>query len=139
AAAFGENGAGYVLDMGDQIKVADMARNLIRLSGFTPDIEIPITYIGLRPGEKLSEELVASDEAIEASSGAGIHRCRAGPPSDYATLEEALLMLEGRAERGDSKAVLQLLGTLVPTFRQSFECESADVADRRTPPAVLLP
>ena len=139
AAAFGENGAGYVLDMGDQIKVADMARNLIRLSGFTPDVEIPITYIGLRPGEKLSEELVASDEAIEASSVAGIHRVRAAQTPDYATLEEALLMLEGRAERGDSKAVLQLLGTLVPTFRQSFECESADVADRRTPPAVLLP
>jgi len=139
AAAFGENGAGYVLDMGDQIKVADMARNLIRLSGFTPDVEIPITYIGLRPGEKLSEELVASDEAIEASSVAGIHRVRAAQTPDYATLEEALLMLEGRAERGDCKAVLQLLGTLVPTFRQSFECESADVADRRTPPAVLLP
>jgi len=134
AAAFGENGAGYVLDMGAQIKVADMARNLIRLSGFTPDVEIPITYIGLRPGEKLSEELVASDEAIEASSVAGIHRVRAAQTPDYATLEEALLMLEGRAERGDSKAVLQLLGTLVPTFRQSFECESAGVADRRIPP-----
>src|SRR5262245_45551497 len=137
AAAFGENGAGYVLDMGAQIKVVDMARNLIRLSGFTPDIEIPITYIGLRPGEKLSEELVASDEAIEASSVAGIHRVRGAQTRDYPTLEAALLMLEDRAERGDSKAVLQLLCTLVPTFRPSFERESAVLPDRRVSPVAV--
>ena len=137
AAAFGENGAGYVLDMGAQIKVVDMARNLIRLSGFIPDVEIPITYIGLRPGEKLSEELVASNEAIEASGVAGVHRVRGAQTPDYATLEKALLVLEGRAERGDSKAVLQQLGTLVPTFRQSSEWESAVLADRRIPPVAV--
>jgi FlaA1/EpsC-like NDP-sugar epimerase len=114
-----------------------MARNLIRLSGFIPDVEIPITYIGLRPGEKLSEELVASNEAIEASGVAGVHRVRGAQTSDYATLEKALLVLEGRAERGDSKAVLQELGTLVPTFRPSSEWESAVLADRRIPPVAL--
>ena len=137
AAAFGENGAGYVLDMGAQIKVIDMARNLIRLSGFTPDVEIPITYIGLRPGEKLSEELVASDEAIEASGVPGIHRVRGASTTDYATLEQALLALEDRAERGDSSAVLQQLGTLVPTFRPSSEWESVVLADRRIQPLAV--
>jgi FlaA1/EpsC-like NDP-sugar epimerase len=137
AAAFGENGAGYVLDMGPQIKVVDMARNLIRLSGFIPDVEIPITYIGLRPGEKLSEELVASDEAIEASGVAGVHRVRGAQTPDYATLEKTLIVLEDRAERGESKAVLQQLRTLVPTFRPPSEWESVVLADRRFPPVAV--
>jgi FlaA1/EpsC-like NDP-sugar epimerase len=137
AAAFGENGAGYVLDMGPQIKVVDMARNLIRLSGFIPDAEIPITYIGLRPGEKLSEELVASDEAIEASGVAGVHRVRRATAPDYATLERTLIALEDRAERGDSSAVLHQLGTLVPTFRPSSEWESTVLLDGRIPPTVV--
>jgi FlaA1/EpsC-like NDP-sugar epimerase len=137
AAAFGENGAGYVLDMGPQLKVVDMARNLIRLSGFIPDVEIPITYIGLRPGEKLSEELVASDEAIEASGVAGVHRVRGAETPDYATLEKTLIVLEVRAEQGESKAVLQELGTLVPTFRASSDWKSVVRADLRIPPVAV--
>ena len=137
AAAFGENGAGYVLDMGAQIKVVDMARNLIRLSGFIPDVEIPITYIGLRPGEKLSEELVASDEAIEASGVAGVQRVRAAHTPDYTTLEQALLALEGRAQRGESRAVLLELQSLVPTFRPSSELESAFNGDRWISPTAV--
>jgi FlaA1/EpsC-like NDP-sugar epimerase len=137
AAAFGENGAGYVLDMGAQIKVVDMARNLIRLSGFIPDVEIPITYIGLRPGEKLSEELVASDEAIEASGVAGVQRVRAAHTPDYTTLEQALLALESRAQRGESRAVLLELQSLVPTFRPSSELESAFLGDRWVSPTAV--
>ena len=137
AAAFGENGAGYVLDMGAQIKVVDMARHLIRLSGFIPDVEIPITYIGLRPGEKISEELVASDEAIEASGVAGVQRVRGARTPDYPTLEKALLVLEGRAQRGESGAVLLELQSLVPTFRPSSELESAFPGDRWISPAAV--
>ncbi|MBQ7265506.1 MAG: polysaccharide biosynthesis protein [Firmicutes bacterium] len=62
AAAFGASGKIFVLDMGDPVKIDDLARNLIRLSGFTPDKDIKIVYTGLRPGEKRFEELIMEEE-----------------------------------------------------------------------------
>jgi FlaA1/EpsC-like NDP-sugar epimerase len=135
AAAFGQNGAGYVLDMGVEIKVLDMARTLIRLSGFIPESEIPITFIGLRPGEKLSEELVASDETIEPSGVPGVWRVRGSGTPDYASLAEALHALEGQAGTGESKAVLHQLNAIVPTFRATSDWEPPVLASHRVLPA----
>jgi len=117
AAALGEQGALYVLDMGDEISVVDMARNLIRLSGFIPEREIPIVYIGMRPGEKLSEELVASDETIEPSRLEGIRRVRAAGDLSPASLGCSVADLERFAETGAAGAVMQQLAAMVPTFR----------------------
>ena len=64
AGAMGNGGEIFILDMGTPIKIADMARDLIRLSGFDPDVDIKIEYIGLRPGEKLYEELITEGENI---------------------------------------------------------------------------
>ncbi|HEX5031999.1 MAG TPA: polysaccharide biosynthesis protein, partial [Candidatus Eisenbacteria bacterium] len=121
AAALGDNGAAYVLDMGDEIRVLDIARNLIRLSGFIPEREIPITFIGPRPGEKLSEELVASGETVEPSGIQGIRRVRASANPTCATLEQDVAELERLAELGGAGSVIQQLCALVPTFRPSAE------------------
>jgi len=64
AGAMGNGGEIFILDMGTAIKITDMARDLIRLSGFEPDVDIKIEYVGLRPGEKLYEELITEGENI---------------------------------------------------------------------------
>jgi len=68
AGSMGEGGEIFLLDMGTPIKIDDMARDLIRLSGFEPDVDIKIEYIGLRPGEKLFEELITEGEGIVPTS-----------------------------------------------------------------------
>jgi FlaA1/EpsC-like NDP-sugar epimerase len=117
AAAIGRDGAMYVLDMGEQLKVLDVARTLIRLSGLVPEEEIPIRFIGLRPGEKLSEELVGADEVVEETPVAKVLRVRPTQLPERGALALQVSELEALAARGDPKGVLQHLGELVPTFR----------------------
>ena len=68
AGAMGEGGEVFILDMGTPVKIVDMARDLIRLSGFEPEVDIKIEFVGLRPGEKLFEELITSGEGIVPTS-----------------------------------------------------------------------
>ena len=62
-----------MLDMGEPVRIDDMARNLIRLSGYTPNVDIMIEYTGLRPGEKLYEELLMDEEGLRATANELIH------------------------------------------------------------------
>lgn len=117
AAALARGGEIYVLEMGEQIKVLDMVKNLIRLSGFTPEEEIPIKFIGIRPGEKLYEELVASDEVVEPSGVQQILRIRPLSQNDPRVLRNQVMALEQLASKGDAEAVIKLLGEIVPTYR----------------------
>jgi FlaA1/EpsC-like NDP-sugar epimerase len=114
AAARGSNGATYVLEMGDQVKLVDLARHLIRLSGLR---NIEITYIGLRPGEKLFEELVTEDETVIASGvdKLMVLRHRAVPARDRLTA--AVAELERLAVEGRSADALRQLRAIVPEFR----------------------
>ena len=122
AAAMAEGGEVFVLDMGEQIMVLDMARTLIRLSGFVPEEDIPITFTGLRPGEKLYEELVGSEESVEASGVEKINRLRRDHPVDAARLERYLVELRRciAMEHQDSSScpsgILEVLRQLVPTY-----------------------
>jgi FlaA1/EpsC-like NDP-sugar epimerase len=114
AASLREKGCAYVLEMGDQIKLVDLARDLIRLSGSIPDVEIPIKFVGMRAGEKLYEELVATDEAAEPSPVNKIRRLRVPPP--LATPNASIADLEEQALAGRDAEVIRLLQLIVPTF-----------------------
>jgi FlaA1/EpsC-like NDP-sugar epimerase len=124
AAAHAEAGTLYVLEMGEQVKLLDMARNLIRLSGLVPDEDIEIVYTGLRPGEKLAEELVGHDERLEASAVEKVLRVRTMSPPNMARLDGQVAALERAAFEGDVEGTLQQLGMIVPSF--SFEPSHSD-------------
>ena len=105
-----------VLDMGEQIKVLDIARNLIRLSGYIPEEEIPITFTGLRPGEKLTEELEADDETLEFTDISKIFRVASTGGIDAVWLMQRINELTRAALHNRTDDVLRCLQEIVPTF-----------------------
>jgi FlaA1/EpsC-like NDP-sugar epimerase len=129
AASQAESGATYVLQMGEQVKLLDMARDMIRLSGLVPDEDIKIEFVGLRPGEKLFEELFGPDEEARPSAVEKILcvRGRRRPPADLIARVE---VLELEAARGQSDSVMasmkELIGLGLPRLvRDVAETETA--------------
>ncbi|MEM6325500.1 MAG: nucleoside-diphosphate sugar epimerase/dehydratase, partial [Bacteroidota bacterium] len=114
AGALEEDGRVYVLDMGKPVKIADLARDLIRLSGLEPGVDIEITYTGARPGEKLYEELLLAEEGTEPSPHEKIFVARkVAPAPDFAAALDALIKA---AEVGDGARIRMALQRAVPTY-----------------------
>lgn len=116
AGAAGQGGEVFVLDMGKPMKIVDLAREMIKLSGFDPDTEMPIVYTGIRPGEKLFEELLTEEEASRAAKGEKIIIAEASPP-DKELLENNLDELAQAVSQTDDRArVMAIFKKLVPQF-----------------------
>ncbi len=117
AAAIAEAGAVYILEMGDQIKVVDLARNLITLAGLKPDKDIAIEFIGLRPGEKLFEELIGPYETADHSSVPGVLRVTTAVKVNASEIRRKIAALEVAALRNQSDEAAKLLADLISNYR----------------------
>ncbi len=115
AGALGGGGGVYLLDMGEPVKILDLARDLIRLSGLVPEKDIEIEITGLRPGEKLFEEMLTEEEGASVTKHERIFSAPA-TPLNRPTLTEDLDSMIAAAVSGRSIECLKLLRELVPMF-----------------------
>ncbi len=111
----GTGGELFVLDMGEPVKIVQLARDLIKLSGFAED-EIPIAFTGLRPGEKLHELLYDANMQCEPTAHPEVLRVIGDDPCLAADIDAAIARLADAAERGDRSAISDLLERVVPGF-----------------------
>jgi FlaA1/EpsC-like NDP-sugar epimerase len=116
-AAYHHAGDLCVLDMGDPIRILDLARHLITMAGLVPDVDIPIIVTGLRKGEKLTEELLTEEEEHTHRVDGKIHVVAAAPPPPE--LWQRVAELKGAAYAEDEPRVLALLRAIVPSYRQA--------------------
>ena len=116
AGAYAAGGEIFVLDMGDPVRIDDLARNMIRLSGFEPDVDIEVVYTGLRPGEKLYEELLLDEEGLEKTKNELIY---IGHPIEFdeTAFREGLESL--REEAADnSDHIREAIKRMVPEYHE---------------------
>jgi FlaA1/EpsC-like NDP-sugar epimerase len=119
----------FVLEMGQQIRIVDLARNLIRLSGLEPDQDIPIIYTGLRPGEKLFEELMLDGEGVKPTSHPKIRVLDGGPVS-FEQVQLWLDELSALVEAKNIHGLVQTFQRIVPEYKPSEEVLASCEVDR---------
>lgn len=119
AASIASGGEIFVLDMGEPVKIKDLAYNLIRLSGLVPNEDIKIKYTGLRPGEKLYEELLISKNSRQVKTN--IEKIFIERPTEFNVDElfENIIKLEEAAHNVDTEMVISLIENIVPTYKRT--------------------
>ena len=120
AGAMAKGGEIFVLNMGESVKIVDLAKNLIHLSGFEPDVDIKIEFSGLRPGEKLYEELLMDEEGLKQTNH---NKIFIGKPIDInkEKLEKDLKLLKLAVDNEEAEAIEYIMKSLVPTFIREDE------------------
>jgi FlaA1/EpsC-like NDP-sugar epimerase len=132
AGALGGRGEIFVLDMGEPIRILDLARDLIRLSGFVPGEEIPIEITGIRPGEKLCEELLTAQEGTSSTQFERILIARpAEPDADW--LHRRVEELIARARAGAGESLRRKIAEIVP----EYQARPGQLGAAPRPPGVL--
>lgn len=119
ASMMGTGGEVFVLDMGEQIRIVDLARTMIELAGLVPNKDIKIEYIGLRPGEKLCEELFEENERVEGTAHHKVKRAVTASPLPVYFDDDFLKDLEASLHDGENDRIITNLQKLVPTFHPS--------------------
>ena len=119
AGYYARGGEIFILDMGEPVKIDTMARNMIRLSGYEPDVDIRVEYTGLRPGEKLYEELLMKEEGLQETANKLIH---IGKPIDMddVKFKEQLARLEA-ACKSEAPDMKDIVAQIVPTYKRKVE------------------
>ena len=124
AGALARGGEIFVLDMGEPVKIADLAKNLIRLSGYTLGVDMDIVYTGLRPGEKLYEEILTKEEGLQKTANNLIY---IGKPLEFNEVHflSQLRILE-EAAANESRDVKEIVSNIVPTYQIKPEDKKRD-------------
>ena len=133
-AAYGDYGRLCVLEMGEPLKIVDLARQMITMAGLVPDVDIAIRFTGLRPGEKLFEELLGDDETVIEVVEKKI-RVVEGPPAPD-DLWSQIQQLEAATSSEDDQAALAVLRRLLPEYRNLHDAESLSSTNVARPVAV---
>jgi FlaA1/EpsC-like NDP-sugar epimerase len=120
AGALGTGGEVFILEMGQPIRILDLVRDMIRLSGFEPETEIPIVFTGLRPGEKLYEELITEGEGIVPTGHEKIMVLK-GTACDFGELKKRIDQLEALAQTYNAEAIRNHLTLMIPEYRPNPE------------------
>lgn len=118
AATFGNGGEIFVFNMGESVKILSLAKNMIRMSGLEPDKDIQIVYTGLRPGEKLYEEVLGSDEHLMRTPHKLILRARV-KEYDYHTVKEDIESLRAALAFENTFAAIKVMKQIVPEFKSN--------------------
>jgi FlaA1/EpsC-like NDP-sugar epimerase len=118
AARLASGGGIFIPDLGEPVRILELARQLIKEAGLQPESDIPIVMTGLRPGDKMAEQIVSDRESVEPADNDRLRLIKTPQPSDQ-QFDSAMAALKESAARRDVPGVLEQLCRLVPEYRPS--------------------